>query len=238
MRRIAFALPGVLMAAVLTVWAAPASAATISFFLSVDGCTGGCGTAPFGQVDLNDFGSAGDVQVTVTLFNGNKFVQTGSHDTFVWDLNGVPAITETGLRSDFSSDSTSATEPGSIHDSTFGFFEYGVNDNLGTGGSHAVSGQLRFDVLSPGITVGTFLDLSNGGSPSAYFAADILSGTTGNTGPVGATTPCGETGIDTASIAPTCTPQPFSTVPEPGSLVLLGSGLLFATRSIRRRFGL
>jgi hypothetical protein len=66
-------------------------------------------------------------------------------------------------------------------------------------------------VTESGLTPVSFM--SNG---SAFFTADILSGTTGKTGPVGA-------------------PGPGSITPEPGTFALFGTGLLVFGGIIRRR---
>ena len=60
---------------------------------------------------------------------------------------------------------------------------------------------------------------------AADFGADVWSSVTGNTGPV-VLNPC-------AGVTRSPDPPLFAT-PEPASLVLLGSGLLAATRGLRR----
>src|SRR5262245_11234705 len=62
---------------------------SMHFDLTSDHCTGagGCGTPPFGQVLLVQNGA--NVDIDVTLFNGNKFVKTGSADFQNFKFNGV-----------------------------------------------------------------------------------------------------------------------------------------------------
>jgi len=73
------ALMGAAVIGVGIVMGAPtsASAATLSFPLTSDFCTGTCGTAPFGTVTATDI-AAGEVQVTVTLTAGETFAKTGA----------------------------------------------------------------------------------------------------------------------------------------------------------------
>jgi len=188
---------------------APALADTYS--LTVDHCSGGCGTPPFGTIDVTQDG-ANTVLVDVNL-TSSKFVSTGFPGSFAFDLLGDPTISVTNLTSGWSLLSTSA---GSLHFDGFGKLDYAlVCDICGNGGSNPFAGPLSFDVTAPGLTPGTFQDLSAGGSPSVYFVADVL-GTTGKTGPVGAT-------------------LSGTSVPEPATLGLLALGLAAATLLGRRR---
>jgi hypothetical protein len=58
----------------LAVLAAPAARADLIYQLTDDGRSGGCGPQiSFGQADLHTV-TATEVEVTVTLFNGNEFL--------------------------------------------------------------------------------------------------------------------------------------------------------------------
>src|SRR5262249_15843494 len=51
------------------------SASAITFNLTSDHCTGGCGTPPFGTVDVTQSGT--NVNITTTLAAGYTYAQTG-----------------------------------------------------------------------------------------------------------------------------------------------------------------
>ena|SRR5437763_5730302 len=91
-------------------------------------------------------------------------------------------------------------------------------------GSNPVHPPLRLTVSGTGLTTASCLELSNGGSASVYFVADIL-GPNGRTGPVGATLCTSDCGIVTQQ----------DVVPEPATLLLFGTGLGFISGSVRRR---
>lgn len=182
------------------------------YSLTIDHCTGGCGTAPFGTIDVTQAG-ANTVEVDVSLTPGDQFVRTGFPGSFAFDLVGDPVVLVSDLTAGWSLHSTNA---GSLHFDGFGYLGYALVCNAcGNGGSHPFAGPISFDVTAPGLTPANFRSLSSGGSTQVDFVADIL-GTTGNTGPVGAT--------------------PSSTsVPEPGTLGLMSLGLAGAALIRRRR---
>ena len=92
-----------LLAGCLTVmmmmFVATPGAQAITYLLTSDHMTGGAGTPPFGTVDLVQSGA--DVNITVTLYDSNKFVLTGNPPQFdfVFNANGVALadITGTGI---------------------------------------------------------------------------------------------------------------------------------------------
>src|SRR5262245_49086321 len=65
--------------------AVPAEA--ITFNLTSDHCTGGCGTPPFGTVDVTQAGA--NVNITVTLNAGFQYAQTGAADGQIFKFNGT-----------------------------------------------------------------------------------------------------------------------------------------------------
>jgi hypothetical protein len=182
------------------------------YSLSIDHCSGGCGAPPFGTIDVTQV-ATDTVQVDVSLAPGDKFVKTGFPGSFAFDLVGNPAISITDLTAGWSLLSANAA---SLHFDGFGNLEYALVCTVcGNGASHPFAGPISFDVTAAGLTPANFQELSSGGSAQVYFVADIL-GTTGKTGPVGAT-------LITTS------------VPEPATLGLMTLGLAGVTLLRRRR---
>jgi len=186
--------------------------ATITYLLTSDHCTGGCGpqTGGFGQIVVSDLG--GDVlHFAATLFNSNKFVQTGLDLTFAFNLLGTPSITYSSLTAGWNIGGGSNPQiAGSYHMDGTGFFQYGVIWGGGAGGGNGTAGPLAFDIAAAGLTLASLTTNADG----QLFAVDILSGTTGNTGAVDAS---------------------LTAVPEPSALFLVGTALLGIGYSLRNR---
>ena len=158
---------------------APSARADLIYTLTRDGCTGGCGTSPFGKVDLLGL-NPDTVQITVTLFNADKFVSTGvSHEAFAFNISGTVATIGT-LPAGFQAG------PHNVGETPFGTFGYSVVcPGCGPGASHAKPGPLTFDVTrATGLSVSSFVKDSKG----FLFAADII-GNNGGTGNVAAVVP-------------------------------------------------
>lgn len=153
--------------------APPAKATTIT--LSTDGCTGTCGTGPFGTVQLIQT-TASLVTVTVTLAANERFAGTGAGEALAFNVLG-PAITIADITAGF------GIGPAPASASTFGSFLQSVSCTLCKGGQAGnPAGPLSFTVTrASGATIANFTANAKG----YLFAADIV-GNNGNTGNVGA----------------------------------------------------
>ena len=198
----------------------PAHAFQTSYTFDVDYCTTGCLNGGTGGTITLSADGANTVLVSVALSGFDIHNSTGFTE-LVFNLTGSPTISVTNLsNANFSLVGTSA---GSINNDGSGFWQYGLNWTGGGGGFTGVS-SLSFDVTATGLTTDSFHKLSTGGSPSAYFDASVYNlgntGCTGNIGADGGTTPTSGGSNDGTGA---CAGAP---VPEPASLLLLGSGLV------------
>jgi len=192
-----------------------ASAANASIIISSFNTTAvnGFPTGSFGTVTLSD--QAGGVVVDVTLATGFSFISTGNHSSFAFNLDKSIAASQIQNISPSGKYAVSLiNEPGT----PYGDFSVALNVSAGNGGSKAVPPPLDFTVT--GVTTADF-NLN----PNGYlFVADVIYG--GNTGSIAA---------KTFTTGPS---SPPTSVPEPGSLAILGAGLVLAGVVLRHRSGM
>ncbi len=183
----------------------------VTYSFTNDGCTGGCGPQDsFGTVVLRQI-DPNTVDVSVSLLNGNQFVSTGSHTGLAFNFVG-PDVNVGNLPDGWSDTGAKITEP------AFGMFAHGItcisgnsNDKRGCSGSNPWAGDLEFEVSrASGLAVTDFQ--ANGGGYT--FATNILSGINGKSGLVAAGTE----------------------VPEPGTLAMMGSGVIGLAGLLRNKF--
>jgi PEP-CTERM motif len=162
------------------------------------GTNTGLGCSPTcGTVDLAQDG-AGVVLVTVTLNSPGVFVETGTHQDFDFNVSGPATIGN--LSTGFTAD-----PPGTFTQPGLGKFTDSIDCNVGSsmacgsGGSISHTSTFSFTVSQTGLTPASFTANSDGN----YFSADILN-------------------VSTAAVGTTTT----TSVPEPGSVALLGVGVL------------
>jgi PEP-CTERM motif len=198
---------------VIAASAASVANASVIFDLTSDHCTGGCGTAPFGTVELAQNGTS--VDIVVALAAGYFFVKTDSADfqNFKFNGTGIDIV-------DITPDQTVPTKiliptAGAFNGDgtgTFGFRIKCTDDPVGAcanGGAGAFSNPISFRVANA-----TIADLTVPNNLGNVFVAGVLA-PNGNIGPVDATTP-----------RPT---------PEPGSLLLFGTALAALGLFVGRR---
>jgi hypothetical protein len=162
----------------------PAASHAVTFNLTSDHCSGGCGTPPFGTVTVTQSGTNADI--SVSLADSNRFVLTGSADMQYFKFNGAPNLTNITV------DQTAAgthliADTGSFTGDGTGNFAFGITCDTGICGNGGANALPLGTVLSFHVANTTVAALTGANNLGFTFVADILSGTTGQTGPVAST---------------------------------------------------
>jgi hypothetical protein len=151
----------------------------ISYNLTSDHCTGGCGTPPFGTVELIQNGA--NVTVTVTLAAGYTYAQTGAADGQIFKFNGVGvALGDITVGAHVPA---LAAATGALNGDGTGNFTFGINCPSCGNGPTGFGGAITFTVANA-----TIADLTQPNNLNNLFVADVLA-PNGNTGPVDVSVP-------------------------------------------------
>jgi len=197
---------------ILTVAAGVAGGATtasaVTFDITSDHCVGGCGTAPFGTVDVTQFGTA--MHIVVDLANGPPntvgWAQTSFADFQLFKFNATGVVLgDISVTQTFAGNTLQANF-GTFNGDGTGPFSFGISCTTCGNGALGIASNLDFTIANATIADVTAFN------PLNMFVADVFSSQTGNTGPV-------------AVAIPAPVPVPAVGAGLPG-LILAGGGLL------------
>jgi hypothetical protein len=169
----------------------------------------------YGTITLT-LNRSGGIDVSISLLAGNRIVNTGFDASVAFNNTLGGQIGVTGLPGTYTL--VNNGNPSSIGMDGFGTFQYGVLFNA-QGGGAGTDSSLTFTVTRPGGFSSVFELVQNStnppGSISSPFAVDIICDSC----------PGGATGV-----------VGTSEVPEPASMLLLGTGVAALAAGLRRRF--
>ena len=164
------------LAVIAATAAFPSASHAITFDFTSDHCTGGCGTAPFGTVDVTQVGA--NVHFVVDLANGVSWAQTGAADFQLFKFNATGVVLgDISVVQTFAGQTLQANT-GTLNGDGTGNFSFGIGCSTCGNGALGISSNLDFT-----IAMATIADVTAPNNLGNIFVADVL-GTTGNTGPV------------------------------------------------------
>jgi hypothetical protein len=170
------------LAVVAATAAFPSASHAIVFDLTSDHCTGGCGTPPFGTVDVTQAGA--NVNITVDLANGINWAKTGAVDFMEFKFNGTGvAVGDITVDQTFAGQ-TLAPATGAFNGDGTGNFTFGIECTTCGNGNLGITSNIVFHVANA-----TIADVTAPNNLLNIFVADIFSSATGNTGPVDVAVP-------------------------------------------------